>query len=393
MAKNLLCAAFLLTLAAVTAHAQTVTLRACNSGKTDVDVYFAQGANVVSQQVAPSYCAALAYTQGAMEPGLVAVGPLGGAPEFTRCDDFTYDVNVLAFPDTREVAFQSFCQICDDHAEERKTPEQRATEKQIADLKQALVNNLPLGMRINIERDTQRQDSREESNDRYREMLERDPTKWDRIGWSDVPRYASDVAGNVPNVAMQGSVAVLQGTVTGMQRHNASDPYYDVFFQESPDHKFILCTQKPDVLSDIFGANYGTAMVGKKIEVEGRVVQCLGAPGILLKLAHQIKLVGTGPGMVASVTPPAFRFPEDPEHPSRTAVPSPPTREQIAAATAQTVGIVGGEMYRRAQCATPQRGEKAFVDNSVWRRYFGAAQRQFAASFRSPEPLYSAACG
>jgi len=45
--QRLLCAALLLTLAAVAAQAQTVTLRACNPGKTDVDVYFAQGTNIV----------------------------------------------------------------------------------------------------------------------------------------------------------------------------------------------------------------------------------------------------------------------------------------------------------------------------------------------------------
>ena len=432
MAKNLLCAALLVTLAAVTAHAQTVTLRACNPGKTEVDVYFAQGTNIVSQHVAPSYCANLASGQGAMAPGLVAVGfadprgqwggvhryervpnfgpgvaqsttqtlsvthgatrvsipaqftfqpptarcvtyrgqlgPQGQVPEYTRCDDFKYDVNVLAFADTREVAFQLFCQSCDDHAEERKTPEVRALEKQVADLKKAAVDVLPMSMRIQVERDTKRVDSREESNDRYREMLERDPTKWDRIGWSDVPRYASEVASNVPNVAMQGSVAIVQGTLSGVQRHNASDPWFDVFFQESPDHKFILCTQQPDVLSDIFGASYATAMVGKRIEVEGRVVGCLGgAPGILLKLAHQIKLVGTGAGMVAAVTPPAFKFPEDPNRRGAPAVPSPPTREQMDAETTKMVNLVGQEMNRRAQTrlrnACANEANKRFVES------------------------------
>jgi hypothetical protein len=448
MAKNLLCAVLLLTLAATTAHAQTVTLRACNPGKADVDVYFAQGAEVVSQHVAPSYCATLAYTEGAMAPGLVAVGfadaqgqwggvhrherapnfgpgvaqsttqtlsvthgatrvsipaqfnfqppkpvcityrsqprPFGPAPEYTRCDDFKYDINVLAFPDTREVAFQLFCKICDDHAEERKTPEQRSLEKQVADLKRAALDLLPWGISRQVERDFPSQDSREESEKRYREMLERDPTTWDRIGWSDVPRYASEVAGNVPNVAMRGSVAVLQGTITGMQRHNASSSYYDVFFQESPDHKFILCTTKPDALSDLFGANYSTAMVGKKIEVEGRVDGCPGGPGILLKLAHQIKLVGNGPGMVAAVTPPAFQFPDDPEHPGRTAVPSPPTREQVAAETARTVNTVGGEMYRRAHarlddtCAN--EGNKRFAENPVVDQF---KERQESAACRA----------
>ena len=382
MAKNLVCAALLFALAAVNAHAQTVALRACNAGKADIDVYFAQGANVISKHVAPADCAELASSKGAMSPGAVAVGftdtqgQYGGVhryerlPTFrngvaesstqtlsvmhgatrvsipaqfrfqppapvcveyrrqtstgivdvtTRCDDFTPDINVLAFPDTREVAFLRFCQTCDDKVEAQKSTEQRAREKQLDDVARAVTDRIgplpsttglvaPLGVeaRMYVEANS----PKEERKDRYLEMLERDPTKWDRIGWSDVPRYSYQV---FENVAMRGSVAVLQGTITGMQRHSASDPWYHVFFQESLDHKFLLCTQNPDVLADIFGANYSTAMVGKKIEVEGRVVDCMGAAGILLKLAHQIKLVGTGPGMVASATPPAFEFPEDPD--------------------------------------------------------------------------------
>jgi hypothetical protein len=393
---KILCAALLLTLASLAAHAQTVTLRACNPGKADVDVYFAQGGNVVAQHVAPTYCAKLASSEGTMAPGVVAVGfadakgqwggvhryervpafgpgvaqataqklsvmpggatvsgasqfrfkppkpvcvtyrgaestnPFVKTAEYTRCDEFVYDVNVLAFPDTREVAFQRFCQPCDDQAEARKTAELRAAEKQVADLKQAALDNLPMSIRIPLERDTKQQavNRSEEPMDRYLESLERDPAKWDRIGWNDVPRYASQVASlSAPNVAMKGSVAVLQATLSGVQRHSASDPWYDVFFQESPDHKFIMCTQTPDVLSDVFGADYATAMVGRKIEVEGRVVGCLGGrPGILLKLAHQIKLVGTAPGMVASVTPPAFKFPDDPNRP-----PPPASAETVAA--------------------------------------------------------------
>ena len=377
-------AALLLTLAAVSAHAQTVTLSACNPGKTDVDVYFAQGSNVVLQHVRPSDCARLAGSKGALAPGVVAVGfadvqgQWGGVhryervPDFgpgvaerttqtlevmrgatrvsipaqfqfrpptpacitwtpptssdslflpepiTRCDDFKYDVNVLAYPDTREVAFQRFCQSCDDKVEARKTPEQRAQEEQARDAEPITgVESLPVGARIVAEAHS----GREESMDRYRESLERDPTKWDHIGWSDVPRYAREA---VSNVAMQGSAAVLQGTISEVKRHNASEPWIDVFFQESPDHRFILCTEKPDVLSDIFGADYGTAMVGKKIEVEGLVTRCLGGTaGVLVKLQHQIKLVGTGPGMARAVTPPPFQFPEDPDSRVLSTPPSP----------------------------------------------------------------------
>lgn len=38
------------------------------------------------------------------------------------------------------------------------------------------------------------------------ESLERDPTKWDRIGWSDVPRYKSEVFSNED---LKGSAAII----------------------------------------------------------------------------------------------------------------------------------------------------------------------------------------
>jgi len=86
-----------------------------------------------------------------------------------------------------------------------------------------------------------------------------------------------------------------------------------------------------------------------------------------LKLAHQIKLVVTGAGMVAAVTPPAFKFPEDPNRRVAPAVPSPPTREQMAVETAQMVSLVGQELRNRAQsrlrndCAN--EANKRFVEN------------------------------
>src|SRR4051812_14575823 len=74
MAKHLLGATLLCFLAATTARAQTVTLRACNPGTTDVDVYFSQGTNVVAKRVAPADCAELDHSKGAMSPGVIAVG-------------------------------------------------------------------------------------------------------------------------------------------------------------------------------------------------------------------------------------------------------------------------------------------------------------------------------
>jgi hypothetical protein len=416
MAKNFVRAALLLLLAAGAAQAQEVTLRACNPGTTAVDVYFAQGGNVVSKHVAPAECAPLANTKGAMSPGLIAVGFEGAngqwagvrryerlPPNFssmwvqpttetlsvthgatkvaipaqfsfkpptpdcvtytrqtsigffetsTRCDEFAWDLNVRAYPETHEIVFQRFCQPCDDRVEAQKTAEQRAKEKQLADAERAVrsrmpavsVESLPPAMRIAIQANS----SSEEARDRYLESMEYDPGNWDRIGWSDVPVFVSEVV-TTPNPAMEGSVAILQGTLSGMQRHNAVEQWFDVFFEESPDHKFRVCTEHPEVFADVFGANYANAMVGKKVEVEGRVLGCPGSPGILVELAHQIKLVGSAPGMVASATPPAFKFPEDPNRPNRNKPTSPPTPGDIAVERERTVNVVGTEMYRRAE--------------------------------------------
>ena len=198
-------ALLLFSLAAASAHAQTVTFSACNPGTVDVDVYFAQGSNVVTQHVGPADCATLASTTGPMAPGVAGVGfpdtqgqwggvhrmehvpnfgskyvdstkqtipvvrggtrtsipaqfslrppkpicvtntyqeqvPGGGtvARNITHCDDFVYTLNVLAFPDTREVAFLDFCEPCEKKQEAQKTPEELATEKRADDVERAL---------------------------------------------------------------------------------------------------------------------------------------------------------------------------------------------------------------------------------------------------------------
>jgi hypothetical protein len=336
--------AMLLCLAAAAAHGQSVTFSACNPSSVEIDVYFAQGAKVSTAHVRPTECARVAGSDGAMSPGVVGVGfadeqgqwggvhrmenvpnfgslyvdrttqtipvsnggvrtlpaqflfkppsplcktdilvkeiPGGGTvvEEYTTCDDFKYALNVLAFPDTREVAFLDFCESC--------------LEKQ----RKATGGPIPMSV--------------SESSHLYRENQEWNPTYWDRIGWADVPRYAREV---FTNPDMIGSAAVLQGTISavGSPASDPEAPWVNVYFREAPNREFILCVKSPDILADAFGAAYASAMVGKTVEVEGLVARCLDGAGILVKLQHQIKVVGTGPGMVAAVNPPAFNFPRD----------------------------------------------------------------------------------
>ena len=125
-----------------------------------------------------------------------------------------------------------------------------------------------------------------------------------------MPRYSREV---FTNLDMVGSAAVIQGTISGVKLPgpNAEEPWTNVYFKEAPNREFILCATGPDILSDVFGLDFATAMIGKTIEVEGLAAHCLGGTGILVKLQHQIKLVGTGPSRVPAVTPPPFEFPVD----------------------------------------------------------------------------------
>lgn len=337
-------AVVLLCWAAAPVYGQSVTLSACNPSSVEVDVYFAQGAAMSTAHVRPAECARVAASDGSMSSGLVGVGfadenglwggvhrmdnvpnfgslyvdrttqtipvsnggvrslpaqflfkppaplcktdvvvreiPGGGSTRelYTTCDDFVYTLNVLAFPDTREVAFLDFCDSC--------------LEKQ----REAAGGVVPMTV--------------DESNHLYRENQEWKPSFWDRIGWSDVARYSREV---FTNPDMIGSAAILQGTINGVSQP-ASDseaPWVYVSFKEAPNRELVLCVKSPDILADAFGAGYAAAMVGKTIEAEGVVARCLEGTGILVKLQHQIKLVGTGPGRVAAVNPPPFNFPRD----------------------------------------------------------------------------------
>ena len=49
------------------------------------------------------------------------------------CDQLGYTLNVLAYPDSREITFKKFCDSCDKKAAARITPEERAAGQRRSD--------------------------------------------------------------------------------------------------------------------------------------------------------------------------------------------------------------------------------------------------------------------
>ena len=62
------------------------------------------------------------------------------------------------------------------------------------------------------------------------------------------------------------------------------------------ENAFNICADDPTIMSDVFGANFSTSLVGKTIEVEGEVNRggCATAAGIHMLLARQVKNVTPG---------------------------------------------------------------------------------------------------
>src|ERR1019366_3085294 len=54
-------------------------------------------------------------------------------PKETTCDTLGYVLNVLAYPDSREITFKKFCDPCDKKSAARITPEERAAGQRRSD--------------------------------------------------------------------------------------------------------------------------------------------------------------------------------------------------------------------------------------------------------------------
>jgi hypothetical protein len=158
---------------------------------------------------------------------------------------------------------------------------------------------------------------------------------------------------------------------------NATIPLAEINFRESPPAtgprpypEFNVCTERLDILQEVFGADFQTSMVGKVIEVRGIAnlpgTVCWGQLGeIQLFLARQVRQVPSiqfAAGSRVWVPPPAA--PPPPPRPA-------PTAAEVAASNADYVRTMGtlayGQVELRARtrliAACGAQHEKAIAAN------------------------------
>jgi hypothetical protein len=169
-------------------------------------------------------------------------------PSRIDCDVFVYTLNAAAYPESREISFLKGCTDCFSY-EMPMSPEQRKKREELP----------------------QRQE------------------------WSDLLPFLYKSA-NRPvalpkNIVIRGTISRVDTALPG-----ASAPWVNVYFSESPDRMFDVCSSSPDIFQDLFGADFRASMIGKTVEVEGDVQRyyCDGKTGsIRVTLARQVHPPGS----------------------------------------------------------------------------------------------------
>jgi hypothetical protein len=237
------------------------------------------------------------------------VGNSGDGSVNTYCDNIGYTLNIVAYADSHEISFATLCAACDKKAQAAMTPAEREAAQRRADVANGAIGMMaaagPLGAIFgNLVGQARDENARQLRLDRYRFGAPQ------RIAWTDLPRYAREAYGD-PGI--ENKYVAVQGTIerVNLPDPGAETPLVDVYFKEGSDKSFNFCTTVPEVFRDAFGANYASSMIGKSVEVQGEVTRntCQSGAGIRVTLMHQIKLVGTGPSMVAAAAPAPYKFP------------------------------------------------------------------------------------
>jgi hypothetical protein len=244
-------------------------------------------------------------------------------PGGSSCHGQYYNLTVIPYPETSEVSLDSQCDPCIAKEEAGMTPQEKAANDRAMDDGIAFLATLPgfnstaLGKTV-VTLAAGEADRRRDEAARRAEIA-KGPYN---MNWKDLASFitsAFGVRGRPPLMANRH--ILLRGTVSRVQLPGAQSSWVQVFFKETPtmdppvdrlpgdyfikpytgtDNAFNICADDPTVLSDVFGANYSTTLIGKTIEVEGEVNRgaCSTAAGIHMFLARQVKSVT--PGMAAS---------------------------------------------------------------------------------------------
>ena len=232
-------------------------------------------------------------------------------PDKTTCEDLFYTLNALAYPDSREITFNNFCDPCQKKAEARLTPEERAARQQRSDAVNQEVENLkatgPLRALVmgNLEKQAKQQ-AQEEEREREQERRQQQPESYRRMNWQEMNLALANVRparGRPPEMP---EYLIIRGTVSrvDLSPPGASEHWVNVYFRESPEQAssvyetsygaFNICTSNADIFKDMFGPDFRSRMIGQVLEVEGGYQRnyCKGWKGsIRVTLARQVHVV------------------------------------------------------------------------------------------------------
>jgi len=308
----------------------------------------------------------------------------------TVCDHFLYTFNVIAYPDTRELSFVSGCPACPLRI---PAAQRRAIEQQLAQMVSAgaafpSVSGVAIAAR-----------ELERMNQEDQDRMPPAPPKLQH--WPDlVPalRRTSYTGGFPPGIPRN---VIIRGTVSRIEAtKDVTEPveWLDVSLRESPDEQgsngkmypeFDVCVSDASIFKDVFGPDFRTSLIGREIEVEGRLQRrfCRGIKSsVRVTLAHQIHqsdaarvaetLTSGTPGRTAPV--PAAPTPRPATNPvpaapgkgsASSAAPVPRTAAAAGAAPAPVppspvspAPLRTAEQQRAEQAAANQKRAQKFAD-------------------------------
>lgn len=237
-----------------------------------------------------------------------------GGPTKTICEDLPYSLNVVAYPDSREITFNNFCDPCQKKTEARITPSERAAARQRSDAANQEIEKLkatgPLGALVmgNVMKQANQQ-AQEEKREQEEERRQQHPESYQRMNWNEINLALANLRRSGGRPSEMPQFLIIRGTVSRVEVSppGASEHWVDVYFRESSEQAstvyatsygaFNVCTSNAEIFEDMFGPDFRSRMPGQVLEVEGEYQRnyCKGWKGsIRVTLARQVHPVGAG---------------------------------------------------------------------------------------------------
>jgi len=175
-------------------------------------------------------------------------------PPTTVCDDVAFAFGVIAYPDTREIAFPDECPQCPANARPLSPARQAAANRLAGDITSGQITSMTM---LTIG----------QLNKPRVEKTPEGPQPFQRVSWKDLSPFLSRVFyGNLNGNKVADRNIVVRGTVSRV----VVGPKVDIYFRESPVKEASVCSQRPGIFQDMFGPDFAHRMIGKTLDVEGK---------------------------------------------------------------------------------------------------------------------------